>query len=149
MSACWQAVSAARDAANSCAPLAGTKIVVRRRPFWSQPHGDPLPLVVVSYAAEKIGGLTFNDSWIDYTVTLTIFQDRGPALEDVVAQQWLLDAREGLRLALFRGGPLPGLSSCWDCVGYDPDPAYDAGGLDGQLGVSRQAFVFRNTEARR
>lgn len=146
MSVYWTVLAACKAAAEAL-DLGVTAVEVRKRPFYSADEGDRLPLLCLSFGHERFAEEQFsNGAWVDYPVHLTLFQAQGATLADPAQIQLLLDAREGLRLALFKP-ELPGAPTVIGCD-YDPAPCYDTGGLDRLLDVSCQTFTFRSDEPR-
>lgn len=148
MSQYYSILDAAKTTLAALPGFAGYSFDIRRLPFCSTDHGDVLPFACLSFTRERLAGMTFKDSWLDYPCYLTIFQAKGKTKDDASVVQAVLDRREEARLALFKGNPLAAVPTCFDCTEYDPDPAFAIQGFDISFDVSQQLFLFRNAEAR-
>lgn len=129
--------------------VAGATGAVRKRPFFSAEHGDALPFVTFSPEREMVAAQQQSEEvWLDYPVYVVLFLAKNATLQNAAQLQLQLDAREAIRKALWRTPTPPlGIPGLFHAV-YDPEPAFDLGGLDELFDVSLQRFTFRVPEQR-
>lgn len=119
---------------------------VRARLFCSTGHGDVLPFVCVAGGKEREREAYFGGRvWMEYPVFVGIFTEKGPAVQDAAALALIDSRREEARDALWQVGVVHASQVDAD---YDPEPAYDLGGLDQLFAISLQRFDFIVDEAR-
>ena len=136
-------LTAVKDKLSALSDLTTATFDVRERPYASVDQGDTFPLVVLTRGEEKVVERFMTGRWVDYTVTVTVF-DSYVAISSDNAQAYVDTAREAIRLALDVKTPLT--STSLGCVRFDPAPAFDPTGLQQLLAVSAQSFTFRNQE---
>jgi hypothetical protein len=126
---------------------AGAQGKVRKRPYFSAEHGDAHPLLTFAPTAEVVDEQTFESAFIVYPVVVALFLQKGATLQSEEQLRLMTDLRDAARRALWRPYALPGIPAQIDCD-YDPEPAFDLGGLDELFDVSLQLFRFKVSDTR-
>jgi hypothetical protein len=122
--------------------------VVRKRPFFSESHGDAYPKVLVCPSKEEVARLHQpNGVWWDYPVYVVFVQGEAGRVQSSAEIEYHLGLREAIRDALWVARPFGDELPVFH-TDYDPHPAFDLQGLDKHYDVSVQLFKFRTAETR-